>query len=410
MNNISLLALPRSGFPSETILLTIFELGVVSLDEPAVVREMSKRPGAAWVLVNGLMAGVTLQPQKIVDEIRRRRRHEEGWVSRFTSVYRRETFVYITSDPGDLLRPVLVLDNLGLLPKTLATLPKGGPYTKLMLFDALVENGVIEYLSANEQEHFRVAVKPRDVWTTAPGTYSHLEVNPYAIFGISAALIPHLHMNQSPRNVLQCALGKQAMGEWPKNLESVMTGRHEALHYAEVPLDQTLCEGAMDTCDQATGTNLLIAIKAEGFDMEDALILNQDLMDLGYMRASVFRTYTDTTHVSGTDKAEFGRPDPNKCTAMRKADYTKIDPEYGCIRPGERASAGDVVISKVVESREATSQGRRSRFRDHSLLVNKDERGSVVRSAELLDEDTFKVMKVVTEMVMIPEIGDKFSS
>ena len=39
-----------------------------------------------------------------------------------------------------------------------------------------------------------------------------MEIDPMTIIGVVAGVIPFPHHNQSPRNLFQCSMGKQAQG------------------------------------------------------------------------------------------------------------------------------------------------------------------------------------------------------
>jgi DNA-directed RNA polymerase III subunit RPC2 len=74
-----------------------------------------------------------------------------------------------------------------------------------MAFMDLVSKGIIEFLDTNEENNTLIAMNEA---ACTPDT-THMEIEPFAILGVVAGLIPFPHHNQSPRNTYQCAMGKQ---------------------------------------------------------------------------------------------------------------------------------------------------------------------------------------------------------
>lgn len=426
VNNLSILGSFRIGFPSETVLLVAYELGVIGPEVPRAFAAALRHPDSKLVLVNGLVAGVHERPEELMAEVRRRRREQPGWIPRHISVFSRERFVFLNTDAGDWLRPVIYLPALPRLGKILreyrgfkqvgeedpaAIRSEHDAVLRSKLFSRMLEEGVVEYLTASEEDHFCVAITPGDVERAPPGTYTHLEVHPCCALGISAALIPKLDMNQSPRNVLQCSMIKQNIGERPPYLERVLGSRYDHLWYAETAAMQTFVEGLTRVSQQAYGTNLLCAQMCwDGYNMEDAIIVNQRAVDNAYCRVQQSRVYQESTRAPGTDVVKLTRPDPATWTGLRMANYGKIDPAFGCIRPGTAYGPGDMVIGKGVTTREKSGGGRAVQTRDRSIQASKDETNARVHAAYTFSEENYEVLKVVTTQTMHLEVGDKMSS
>ena len=79
-----------------------------------------------------------------------------------------------------------------------------------MTFADFVRQGLIEYLDVNEENAALIAVYEREIVADT----THLEIEPFALLGVCAGLIPYPDHNQSPRNTYQCAMGKQEHGRF----------------------------------------------------------------------------------------------------------------------------------------------------------------------------------------------------
>ncbi len=91
---------------------------------------------------------------------------------------------------------------------------------------AAVPDDVIDVLNMDEAAVAH-GVSPSDV------PYTHIEVSPLAMLSLAASLTPFSDLNQSPRNMYQCQMGKQTMG----------TPLHAFPHRADNKVSRCSCVG-----------------------------------------------------------------------------------------------------------------------------------------------------------------------
>ena len=124
-----------------------------------------------------------------------RKIRQKGLTNEFVSIYyhKQTNSINVSSDGGRVCRPLIIVENG--VPKItqhhLDELEKG-----IFTFNDFVHQGLIEYLDVNEENDSYIAVYAADI---VPET-THLEIEPFAILGAVAGLIPFPHHNQSPRN------------------------------------------------------------------------------------------------------------------------------------------------------------------------------------------------------------------
>ena len=83
-----------------------------SLDVNSLTGAELYRKNAYMVFLNGLMLGITCQPNNFVQDFRRLRRC--GRISEFVSIYvnHHHNAVHIASDGGRVCRPLIIVENM----------------------------------------------------------------------------------------------------------------------------------------------------------------------------------------------------------------------------------------------------------------------------------------------------------
>jgi len=289
--------------PTQIIEL-LFESGVVPLvvpdpGNPRYARIVSV--DNTRVLVNGRCVGTTHRAEELVAILRAGRR-SNNVLSFQTSVVHvpQESQVRIYTDADRCIRPLYVVDAatgaLALTRKHLEDTLRTHPST---VWDALLADGVLEYLSVEETRNAIIAERVEDVHNNTTNTiYTHCEIHPSLLLGISASLIPFANHNQSPRITYQCAMGIQSVSAPQCNTHLRMDASKHVLHYAQEPLVNTRIAEMAKQKEQPTGINVVVAIMCyTGFNQEDSILMSQSAIDRGLFRSTFFRTYQDREKV-----------------------------------------------------------------------------------------------------------------
>jgi DNA-directed RNA polymerase III subunit RPC2 len=157
------------------------------------------------IFVNGQPVGLHMNRSYFIKSFRKFRR--EGIISAYISIYYHsiQNCIIIATDGGRLIRPLIIVENwIPLITSDHIIQLVEGKLT----FDNCISKGLIEFLDVNEENDALIAITPKDVTIKS----THMEIDPLSILSCITGIIPYPHHNQSPRNVYQCAMGKQAIG------------------------------------------------------------------------------------------------------------------------------------------------------------------------------------------------------
>jgi len=365
------------------------------------------------VFINGRV-GYCTDPVKLVKSIREMRRR--GEVSSEINVVLNEGTpernvsreVRICCDVGRVRRPLILVENgePKLREEDLQKLRSGE-----IRWNDLIQNGIIEYLDADEEENVYVAMTPEELTSE----HTHLEIVPYMILGICASVVPYPEHNQSPRNSYEAAMAKQALGIYATNYRWRADSRSHILHYPQAPLVKTNPMDLIGYSERPSGQNCVVAVLSfEGYNMEDALVFNKSSVERGLGKSVFFRIYeSETKQYLGGERDRFEVPEAGTIGFRGEHYYRSLEPD-GVIRCEADVSGSDVLVGRtspprfLEEYKEFEIRGPTRR--DTSMTVRPSERGIVDTIFVTDTSQGNKIVKVKVRSTRTAELGDKFAS
>ncbi|KAF5088854.1 DNA-directed RNA polymerase subunit B [Methanobacterium aggregans] len=360
------------------------------------------------IYINGKLIGTCDDPDDFVETMRQKRRAGEVSHEMNITYYPETDEIYIFTDPGRTRRPLIVVEDgeSKLKQEHIQKLEDGE-----MDWNDLIDLGIIEYMDAEEEENAYIAMFEEDITVN----HTHLEIDPSTMLGICAGIIPFANHNSSPRNTMEAGMTKQALGLYVSNYGMRTDTRAHLLHQPQVPIVKTRSIDATKYDKRPSGQNFVVAVMSyEGYNMEDALILNKASLERGLARSSFFRSYeASERRYPGGQEDKFELPESVVRGYRNEELYKHLD-ENGIVNPEVEVKSGDVLIGKTSPPRfleELDEFGTsRERRRETSVTVRHGEHGVV--DAVLLTEtvEGSKLAKIRVRDQRQPEFGDKFAS
>jgi DNA-directed RNA polymerase subunit B' len=315
--------------------------------------------------------------------------------------------IRIHTDEGRVRRPlVIVEDGEPLLTDEHIKQLENDEIT----LDDLEEEGVIEHLDADEEEAALVALNEEDVTEE----HTHMEPDAAITHGLSASLIAFPQHNRGDRVNYGAKMAGQGLGLPEKNFHSRFDTNANLLTYPQRPMVTTQTE--METVDEhPIGQNMVIAISSfEGYNIEDAVIMNKSSIDRGIARSHYFRTYTTESRTYwGGQRDEITIPDKDVRGYKSEDAYAYLSDD-GVVNPETEVESGDVIVGKTsppkfLGSDEEVKMGLAAK-RETSKTVRHGEGGKIDKVLITGTEEGDKLIKTKLREHRVPELGDKFAT
>ena len=405
------------------------------------------------VFINGQWIGVLDNPIETIDMFKLHRR--AGLLPSYNSIsFKYDTReIYIYTDAGRLTRPVYYIrngmpsyDNKTVIKKIIES-PSEYNWTNVVRgFSANLEkydspamyydikdmypevyatmandanakldkqfNGklaVVDYLDTSEESSQLIATTFNDLKTSKQHT--HMEIHPSLILGVMGNSIIFPEENPSSRNTFSCGQARQAVSMYHSNFQSRIDKMSVVLNYGQIPLLKSRYLKYINNEELPCGVNTIVAIMSyTGYNVEDAILINQGAVDRGLFRTTYFSMYESREENENTSNDSI---DTRFADVLKVPDVERVKPKYdydnlnefGIIREGTEMNDKKVVIGKVVSSSNILENPI-----DDSVFPKKGQLGIVDKAFVTEGEEGTRVAKVRVREERIPAIGDKMAS
>ncbi len=413
VKNLSLMTQITVGGGKGFIESYLEEFAVELLDDisPSII------PSTTKIFVNGSWLGMTRVPAEIVSNLQDLRRQLDQHFQEISVVWHiPDKEILIWTDSGRSIRPLYRMDfdkqQLYIRRKHIDALESD------LTWPHLLKEGLIEYIDVEEEDTVMIMMMVNEITNNYSNTYTHCEIHPSMILGVCASIIPFPDHNQSPRNVYQSAMGKQAMGVYTTNFMLRFDTTAHIMHYPQKPLCITAAMKYLRFRELPSGQNAIVAIACySGYNQEDSIIMNASAIDRGFMRSTFYRSYfEDEASLSYSLRDQFERPNKQTCVALKYGSYDKLDVD-GLICPETRVSGDDIIIGKTSPIPHAHNGNDqlythtiKQTKRDSSTSLRSSESGIVDMVVLTTNQSGRRYVKVRVRSLRIPQIGDKFAS
>jgi DNA-directed RNA polymerase subunit B len=356
------------------------------------------------VFLNGRFIGFVENHNSFIKELRSKRRVGELPIELSIRYNPMLDNIILSTEVGRVMRPLIIVENgeSKLTGEQIKLIKEG-----VLKWDDLLKSGILEYLDTAEEENALVALDSRELTPNQ----THLEIDKVDLLGIVTSLVTYVNYDQNSRLIRGSKTQKQGLGLYAANFLCRIDTDVNILHYPQKPIVRSFIYDTLNV--HPAGQNVVVAVMThEGYNIEDALILNQGSVDRGLGRSTYYRPYTSVElNYAGGLKDSICIPEKDVSGYRTEASYRFLEDD-GIVYPEAELKAGEAIIGKVSppkflsEVREISIKAKK----EASSVIRQEEQGTV--EFVLITEDCQgnKVIRIKMRDLRIPELGDKFAT
>ncbi|MCG8687652.1 MAG: hypothetical protein MI892_22440, partial [Desulfobacterales bacterium] len=294
-----------------------------------------REDGDTDVFYNGRFVGATDDSEGFVRAVRGERRRNNLPLQMSVRFDKFLNAVQISSEIGRVIRPVIVVEGgESALKGEHIELIKQGALSWRNLF----EKGILEYLDAAEEDDCYICMEEGDLTSE----HTHLEIDKIDIFGASVSLIPFGNHDPPARMVKGGSRAyRQGLGLYAANFPVRIDTDVSLLHYAQKPLVRSFTYDTLNV--HPVGQNVVLAvIPYDGYNADDAVVLNKGSVDRGFGRSSRLRPYVSVElNYAGGLRDEVCVPDKDVSGYRTEESYRFLEDD-GIVYPEAEMNEGEV--------------------------------------------------------------------
>jgi DNA-directed RNA polymerase II subunit RPB2 len=395
------------------------------------------------VFVNGKIIGYTDKPFLFKNLFLRARRLNYIPIYISLSFDIQDNYIFIYSDEGRLIRPVLYFDYDGTL----------SYFERQNVFDKIIDNDftwknciygfyknttlntlsnnlkfknidddfynnvdlnnnrcIIDFLDKSEEETCLICMNANEIKSKHRYKYTHCEIHPCLMFGVMGSQVIFPEHNQLPRDLFSCGQSKQAVSLYHSNFPNRIDKMGVVLNYGEIPLVKNRLFKYINGNEHPYGFNAIVAIMCyNGYNVEDAILINEGSLNRGLFHTTYFNMYEayeeSSEGTNSTSNTIIKNIKNEKGLTIKPGyDYNYLN-EYGLIKENIPMDDKKVLISRINYSDLSPDIKK-----DSSVYPKKGQLGFVDKSYITQDKQGKRIAKIRIREQRIPSIGDKFCS
>ena len=420
IKTMSITSFITPGHRSDNIIKILYYYGVINLDvvQPNQILDQIK------IIVNGKWIGIHNNPIELYNRLILFKHN--SIINKYTGIswFIQAKEIVINTDDGRFIRPLIKINEKNNFEKIINYKSISDKNWDQLIsnnldltFDEYIKNlskynlqpSVIEYLDTDEIDNSLISTHLYSITdkNNKFKNYTHCEIHPSIILGVSSLCTPFCIHNTSPRNLLSIMQSRQSIGIYSSNYRDRMDQTSYILHYPQTSVCKSRYNKYFGKLSNTYGQNAIVAIMSyTGYNQEDSVIINESSLQRGLFNHVSFKTYTEEI-IYSKEKNDyiFCNPLLKKAFLKRGYNYSKLS-DNGIIREGETVNGDDVIIGKVIISKD--ENGNEVLY-DQSIVPEKFT-NSIVDKVFIYSDNDKVTFKVKLRSLRIPELGDKFAS
>jgi DNA-directed RNA polymerase II subunit RPB2 len=390
------------------------------------------------VFVNGILSFVTNKPILFKKTFLNARRL--NIIPKLTSISFniQDNYIFICSDEGRLLRPLIYFSKQTL---NYLTDDRRGIYEALaeqrftwddcvygfnekmrssMVFENMTDEvindpkiyetrSIVEYLDKSEENNEYICLYPNDIKEKMKYEYTHCEIHPCMMFGVMGNQVIFPEHNQLPRNLFGCGQAKQAVSLYHSNFLNRIDKMGVLLNYGEIPIVKSRIFKHIHEEAHPYGFNAVVAIMCyNSYNVEDAILINEGSVARGMYHTTYYNTYEayeeHGENNNGKYKVISNLRNESGVEIKPGYDYNELD-DTGIIKENTIMTDKKVLIGMVNFNEQNIEQKS-----DASVYPKKGQLGYVDKTYVTEEVEGRRIVKIRIRERRIPAIGDKFCS